>query len=130
MTNAWCLAITSACPLVISRVLWDGNVLVLGGPDWSFTCTSGWRVAEGERMIAGWEDKSVDGVVAELENLPILRCESLVLPSSCDLRLVLPDGRALEVFATSILEPWVFRLPAGPIIVPSPGHPGWYGAGD
>jgi hypothetical protein len=130
MTNDWCSDINSACPLTIERVLWDGHSLVLSGPEWSFACTSPFRVIEGERMIAGWEDKRIGAAVAELESLRVVQCESLIRPASGDLRLVLSDGRALEVFTTSTIDPWVFRVPTPPIIIPSPTSPGWYGAGD
>jgi hypothetical protein len=129
MTNDWCSIITSACPLPIGRVLWDEHALVLGGPGWSFACTAPWRVVAGETMIAGCEDRIAAGTVAELEGLRVVRCESLVRLASGDLRLVLSDGRALEVFVANHVDPWVFSLPGGPIFVPSPGDPGWFGAG-
>jgi hypothetical protein len=129
MTSDWCAFITSACPLLIERVSWDEYALVLGGPDWSFTCTSPWRVVAGETMIAGWEEKGATATVGELVNLRVVRCESLVRLDAGDLRLVLSDGRALEVFVTATIDPWVFRLPEPPIIVPAPGAPGWFRVG-
>lgn len=76
----------------------------------------------------GWEDKTIGAAVAELENLRVVRCESLIRPASGDLRLVLSDGRTLEVFTFGTIDPWVFTLPAPPILVSSPTAPGWYDA--
>lgn len=128
MTNDRGSTITSACPLPIDRVHWDEHALVLGGPEWSFACAAPWRVVDGETMIAGCEDRIAAATVAELEGLRVARCESLVRLASGDLRLVLSDGRALEVFVANQVDPWVFSLPTGLTFVPSPGDPGWFGA--
>jgi|GEM_PF-2110955 len=120
MTDDWSSAVNAACPLAITGVLWEEHSLVLSGPEWSFGCTSPFRVVEGERMVSGWEDRGIGTAVAELEKLRVVRCESLIRPASGDLRLVLSDGRALEVFTFGTIDPWVFHPADAPDPRPLP----------
>lgn len=128
MNEDWCSMVNSACPLPIRHVSWDDLALVLSGPEWAFTCTSPWRVVSGERLVAGWEDARAAATVAELESLQVVGCQVLTRLSAGDVRLVLSDGQALEVFVANSVDPWVLRLPDRPTIVPSPTDPGWFRA--
>ena len=127
MNDDWCLVVNASCPLPIESVFWDDPVLVLSGSNWSFTCTSSWRIVSGDRMVAGCEEVgAAEEALRAISGLQVLRCVSLVRPSSGDLRLVLSGEMAVEVFVATPVDPWVFRLPDGPTLVPSPGDPAWF----
>jgi hypothetical protein len=120
----WVSSLAAACPLRIERTSWEDPILVLGGADWNFACTSTWRIANGERMLVGCEDPEAAHEVASLSGRVIDLCINPSWLGSGDLRLVLDDGRMIEIFVASAIDPWAFRIP-GLTIVPSPTAPEW-----
>lgn len=126
MTYGWIDLVNAQCPLRIDWATWEDPTLVLRGPRWSFACTSMWRVMATDHMIVGCEAGSAESVVAGLENRTIEHCSTPTGVLCGDLRLELDDGRRIEVFVASVLDPWVFRLPAGPTLVPSPTTSTWF----
>lgn len=126
MTGDWVSTINAQCPLRINWLSWEDPVLLLRGADWHFSSTSVWRLVDGERMLAGCEDDSASTKVEALRGTSIIRCETATRDLYGDLRLVSSNGLALEVFVASSVDPWAFRLPHGPTIIPSPGEPNWF----
>jgi hypothetical protein len=126
MTADWVSTINSHLPLRIKWLSWEDPTLVLRGADWNFTCTSAWRIVESERMIGGCEDDAASSVIERLRGGIIVKCESLTESLLGDLRLVVSDGVVLEVFVASTTDPWAFRLPEGPTVIPSPSAPNWF----
>ena len=121
----WPEFVTAQCPLAIEAADWSDPVLVISGPQWSLSCTSAWRLVVAERLVAGGEDPSAVRQVEALAGRTVVRCEALTSPALGDLRLRLDDGRALEVFVATAVDPWVLQLPRGAILVPSPADPNW-----
>jgi hypothetical protein len=126
MTNDWAALITAHCPLHVDWIAWEAPTLVFRGKNWSFSCTSTWRLVNVEHMIVGCEDGASEQMTELISRGRIIRCEALTSLIVGDVRLVFANGLALEVFVASAVDPWVFRLPDGPAIIPSPTDPQWY----
>lgn len=126
MKQQWTDMINTHCPLRIQRAMWQDPTLLLAGPGWSFACTSIWRLVEGDRLVLGYEDEATIKAIEDLRQSDVLRCEALVRPSSGDVRFTLSNGLILEIFVTSLIDPWVFRLPADLTLVPAPGSSDWF----
>jgi hypothetical protein len=122
----WSTAMSACCPLTIEQVHWQEPVLVISGPGWSLSTTSTWRIRTTDRLQIGCEDAGAAAAVAALRAMVIVRCESSGPPAVADMRLVLEDGRLVETFTAGSYEPWVLRLPTGPIYVPDPTALEWY----
>jgi hypothetical protein len=111
--------------LVVEAAHWDDPTLVLRGPSWSFQTTSSWRVVTGAILHTGFEDEEAPEAIRHLVGRILIRCRPLLPPLPVDVRLEFDNEMALEVFTATAFEPWVFRLPAGPVLVASPSDPNW-----
>lgn len=111
MTNALEQAVSNAQPLEILTVSWDGDALTLSGNSWSFNTASAWRISDATGIQFGCWDDAVDQQVAALVNLKIVGLVHQGAPHAIDPNFKLSDGKFLEVFSTTILEPWVMHLP-------------------
>jgi hypothetical protein len=125
----WPTFVTSQCPLKVRWAAWEDPTLVLRGDDWSFGCTSSWRLRLADTLVAGAEDSHASDAVDALKHLSVVRCESDNAGVG-DIRLVLSDGHVIEAFVATQLEPWVLRLPVPPIVVPAPSAPNWFAGAD
>jgi hypothetical protein len=118
--------VRAAAPHLPLRVLgaeWNDPVLLLRGDGWSLTVTSPWRIAEGGRLRRGCWDDGAAREVATLVGREVVKVEPQGGAVGLDPALVFSDGRRLEVFSVDDLEPWVLRLPSGPVWVPVPSRP-------
>ena len=121
----WPAFVTSQCPLQVRWAAWESPTLVVRGDDWSFGCTSTWRLRLEGKLVAGAEDSHAADALDALKDLAVVRCES-DNPVLGDLRLIFSDGHLLEVFVATWAEPWVLRLPTPPTLVPAPSDPTWF----
>lgn len=121
--TTWPEFISGQCPLRVSSASWNDPVLLVGGDDWSFQCTSPWRLTKGERLVGSFDELESDDRVARLVGRAVVRCRRLTNSFCADLELLFDDELALQVFVTSRLESWVLRLPEPPTLVPGPGLP-------
>ena len=128
MSFDWVTFINAYCPLEVDWIAWEAPTLIIRGKGWSFTCTSTWRLVDAERMIIGCEDDTSAEMLDFASRSQIIRCEAMTSLVLGDLRIVFENGTALEVFVASAIDPWVFRLPDGPSIIPSPTDPRWNAA--
>lgn len=107
----------SFLPLSIKIVEWDGDSLVVSGENWSFTTSSAWRVSEGKELLfACWDDQA-NTRTEELAGLSIVNMSWIANFQPIDPSFVLSDGRRLDVFCSSFLEPWVMSLPDDSVYV-------------
>ena len=104
-------------PLLIEKISWDGDTLILGGDGWNFSTLSAWRIIDdSDVQVACW-GKGVDGAINELVGLSIIEVGYQGISIEVDPLFKLSDGRLLEVFSTDTIEPWVMQLPDGKIYV-------------
>ncbi|MGH8386398.1 MAG: hypothetical protein ACRESJ_13010 [Pseudomonas sp.] len=98
-------------PLHIECVEWDGDSLVVSGDRWSFVTSSAWRVSQGrELLFACWDDQK-NIRTEELVGLSIVNMSWIAGDQPIDPSFVFSDGRRLDVFCTSVCEPWLMTLP-------------------
>jgi hypothetical protein len=98
-------------------------VLLLRGDAWSLMVASPWRIVDDRRLRRGCWDDGAAREVAALAGHGVVRLEPQGCTVQLDPLLVFSDGRRLEVFSVDDLEPWVLRLPSGPVWVPVPSRP-------
>lgn len=117
-------AIEPYLPLVIDRVSFEyGTNLLIGGESWSLSVTAPWRITRDGTLLVGSDDQ---GLTLPLIDLDTQRIRDVVPQGvgGLDLAFKLDDGKALEVFSCHPVEPWILRLPSGPVWVSSPSEPG------
>ena len=107
-------------PLAIERAEFSNENLSLGDPTWSFTSTSPWRLVSADRLVAGAYSDNSYVEIARLPGRRIVRVAFQRRSSSLDPSFEVDNGMILEVFSCHPLEPWVLRLPEGPVLVASP----------
>ena len=116
-------AIEPHLALAIHDVSFEDRVhLALGGPDWSLNVNAPWRLSRAGRLLLGSED-ATDTSVGDLITQRIVA----VVPQGVgglDPAFVLDGDKVLEVFSCHPTEPWVLRLPSGPVWVASPSSTG------
>jgi hypothetical protein len=123
--------VRAAAPRLPLRVLgaeWSDPVLLLHGDGWSLMVASPWRIVEGGRLRRGCWDHDAAREVATLVGRDVVGRDVVGIEPQggavrLDPALVLSDGRRLEVFPVDDVEPWVLRLPSGPVWVPVPSRP-------
>ncbi len=103
-------------PLGLTAVEWDGTTLVVGGEGWHLTVMSPWRITRHGALLASYETPPADPAVMSLQGCGVLGVNVQASLSPIDPALVLDDGRVLEVFGTSTLEPWVLRTPTATVV--------------
>ena len=116
-------AIEPHLALVIHEADFEDRVhLMLSGPGWSLNVNAPWRISRAGRLLLGSEDAtaaSVGGLITQ-------RIVAVVPQGigGLDPAFVLDGDKVLEVFSCYPTEPWVLRLPSGPVWVASPSAPG------
>ena len=101
----------------------DGATLVIGGEGWSLTIAAPWRITRANQLLIGSEEAEAGPWPTDLVTQNIVA----VLPQGVgglDLAFMLDGGKILEVFSCHPVEPWVLRLPSGPVWVASPSATG------
>ncbi|WP_271409608.1 hypothetical protein [Pseudomonas sp. Q1-7] len=107
----------SFLPFYIKSVEWDGDVLIISGENWSFTTTSAWRVSKDKELqFACWDD-GADVRIEELIGLSVVNMSWISDAQPIDPSVVFSDGRRLDVFCSSLYEPWVISLPDNNIYI-------------
>lgn len=116
-------AIEAHLPLAIHDATFDDGVnLTMSGPSWSLRINAPWRISREGCLLVGSEDATDPGV-SDLVTQSIL---AVVVQGvgRLDPAFVLDGGKLLEVFSCHPVEPWVLRLPTGPVWVASPSARG------
>ena len=109
--------VMSFLPLCIKNVEWDGDFLIFSGDGWSFNTSSVWRVSKGrELLFACWDDQ-VHIRIEELVGLSVVNVSWITKNQPIDPSFALSDGRKLDVFSSSVYEPWVMNLPNGSVFI-------------
>lgn len=72
---------------------------------------SAWRISDTSGIEFGCWDEETTQKTATLKTLEIVGVSSAGSPNSLDPIFELSDGRFLEIFSTTTLEPWVMHLP-------------------
>ncbi|MBU1168437.1 MAG: hypothetical protein KKD44_02630 [Proteobacteria bacterium] len=117
MINNLLNVLINILPIIVEKVSWDGDTLIIAGDGWSFSTLSAWRVINrGTIQFACW-DKNINESVNELSGLSIVSVAAQGLNIGVDPVFELSDGRLLEVFSTDTVEPWTLRLPDGKVYV-------------
>jgi len=103
-------------PLPVKGVSWDGNILTLSGPNWSFSTISAWRVLDNGSSIeyACW-DCEVENRIKEFEGENIIEVYKQGAIVTVDPVFKLSTGKQLEIFSSDTFEPWVLKLPNGQV---------------
>lgn len=97
-------------PIAILNVEWDDPILIVGGVDWSFAIVSPWRIVADETLMLGSDRATQDSVRNLLYDQMIVSCDIQSKDAPLDLSLSLDNGRVLEVFSVTSLEPWTFSF--------------------
>lgn len=97
-------------PLRIREVEWNDPVLTMGGPDWSLSTLSSWRVVMDGRLTYGWSQPDAGDRVWDLCGLSIVGIEAQSTSAPVDPTFHLSDGARFEVFSDNAVDPWVLRL--------------------
>jgi hypothetical protein len=109
--------VLSCLPLSIESVFWDGDSLLLSSGGWYFRTESAWRVSrEGEMQFACWDEDAGD-LINGLAGLSVVGVDWVICGQPIDPSMKLSDGRKLDVFCSTSIEPWVMSLPDGSIYV-------------
>ena len=109
-------------PLAIDEAEFeDGVNLTLNGEGWSLNINAPWRITRSNRLLLGSEEEDV-----QVGNLVTQRIVEVVPQGigGLDPAFVLDGEKVLEVFSCQAVEPWVLRLPSGPVWVSSPSATG------
>lgn len=103
--------VISFCPLRIKSVEWDGDFLIISGDGWRFCTSSVWRVSKGKEMLFACWDGQVNVRIEELVGLAVENVSWVTKDQPIDPSFTLSDGTRLDVFCSSVCEPWVMNLP-------------------
>jgi hypothetical protein len=95
-------------PWRIERAEWTDPTLALGGPAFSLALTCSWRVRDRVGLVYSWQFSDVDERVQDLVGATVVRFEDLDV-AFVDPAMVLDDGRRLELFSDTHLDPWVLH---------------------
>lgn len=98
-------------PLRIKNIKWDGEALIISGDDWSFNTISVWRVSKGKTLLFACWDNQASVRIEDLIELSVEKVTWVSENQPIDPSLALSDGTKLDVFCSSVFEPWVFNLP-------------------
>lgn len=109
-------------PLVIEEAECDETTFSLRGKDWQFNGMTEWRLFNKGHFWIGCYDDDAGRYFKKLEGMSIESIQSIF---NVDPVLNLSSKLALEIFSTSSVEPWVFRLPGGQVYVASPSDLDW-----
>ena len=115
--------ITLALPLTITKASYSGEVLSLVGQDWNLHTLSAWRIAKSGRVLVGCYDKNNREALEALSNKQVVRVFAQSDRVPVDPVFELSTGVFIEIFSTDTFEPWVLKLPGGPIFAASPSIP-------
>jgi hypothetical protein len=118
----------SCCPTRLVALDWEDPILVLTAEAFRITCTCSWRVVDGERMVAGWEDAQVPGLLHSLVSESVVGVTLQARNAPLDPAFKLSSGRIIELFSAGALEPWVLRVTGSPTFVASPTDPEQWGS--
>lgn len=110
--------ISTTLPLDIETIESNNSNLNIIGKGWNFSTTGNWRIIKNGKLVRGCFDDEV------IEQLALLKASSIVsieiqsnhFPE--DPLFKFANGYELEVFSTTIVEPWIFRAPSGTVFVP------------
>lgn len=97
-------------PIKIERASWDVNTLVLHSMSWSFRTESAWRVSKDDKLLFACWDEGVLELVSGFVNLFIIEAGWLIEDQPIDPFFKLSDGRVLNVFCSSSIEPWCIQV--------------------
>ena len=109
--------VMSFIPLCIKEVEWDGDSLVISGEDWRFVTNSAWRVSQSKDLLFACWDNEVGARVEGLTGLSVVHVSWIANDQPIDPSFTLSDGRRLDVFCSSLSEPWVMKLPDNRIYI-------------
>jgi hypothetical protein len=110
----------SLLPLCIKNIEWDGEILIVSGDDWSFNTSSVWRVSKDKNLLFACWDNQVGSHIEELIGLSVENVTWVSENQPIDPSFALSDGRRLDVFCSSVFEPWVLSLPNDVVYVGNP----------
>lgn len=109
--------VMSFLPLRIKRAEWDSDYLVISGDNWSFSSCSAWRMSQSKVLLfACWDDQA-NISINELVGLSVESVSWITSDLPIDPSFFFSDGRRLDVFCTSVFDPWVMNLPNGNVYV-------------
>ena len=102
--------LSAKLPIAVLNVEWNDPILIVGGAGWSFAIVSPWRVVADEALILGSDNATQDSVRDLLHDQMVISCDLQSKSAPLDLALLLENGRVLEVFSVTSLEPWTLSL--------------------
>lgn len=107
----------SVIPLPVGFAEWAAEHLTVSGADWSFTTSSSWRLfRDGACIVSSSEHP--EHAVDHLRGAALVGFQRRSGEHLDDPVLRFDNGVVVEVFADTLVEPWVFKLP-GMTFVPS-----------
>lgn len=102
--------LSARLPIAILNVEWNDPILIVGGAGWSFAIVSPWRIVADETLMLGSDSATQDSVWSLLHDQMVVSCNLQSKNAPLDLALSLKNGRVLEVFSVSNLEPWTLTF--------------------
>ncbi|MBN9378013.1 MAG: hypothetical protein BGO14_00830 [Chlamydiales bacterium 38-26] len=112
--------VNKSLPLYLETIEWDDPSLTIIGKEWSFYSLSSWRIVYENKLICGCYDKEATDKLKLLESSYI---ENIWIQSNfltVDPVFIFANEYILELFSTTYLEPWIFRLSSKDVYVASP----------
>ncbi|WP_141691290.1 hypothetical protein [Pseudomonas sp. 8 R 14] len=103
--------VMSFSSLRINSIEWDGDFLNVSGDGWSFSSSIAWRVSKDEDMLFACWDEQASVRIKELVGLSVGSVSWIAQNQPVDPSFTLSDGRRIDVFCSSVCEPWVMTLP-------------------
>ncbi|MFZ6045990.1 hypothetical protein ACFW0H_07685 [Pseudomonas sp. CR3202] len=103
--------------LCVLDVVWDGDSLIVSGRDWRFVTSSAWRVSRNNDLLFACWDDDADKLIGGFLGLSIVGLSWINDKQPIDPSILFSDGRRLDVFCASSIEPWVLNLPDGNIYI-------------
>jgi len=107
----------SFLPLCFDFIAYDGDNLLISGEKWKFSCSSAWRVSEGEKLLFTFLDSDADGLLKDLRGLSVVDMGWLIEKQKIDPSFLFSDGRRIDVFCSYSYDPWLIEMPNGDIYV-------------
>ena len=102
--------VRAALPVDISFVSWDETTFVISGEKWSFNTSSAWRLIAGNSVILGCWDVDAKEIERKLMAQKITTIDYQSTRLCIDPVFGLSDGKAIEIFSTDTIAPWVLNL--------------------
>lgn len=125
MFEEFIIELKKALPLKVSFSEWSDPLLTILGDGWNFNAMTEWRFCDDRKVLKACYDDDASDYILKIKGLEIIEVGSQSGLPVVDPVFKFSNGIKLQVFSTSAIEPWKFRLPNNKLFVASPTDENW-----